>query len=152
MGTDCISKLVEEVYRTQLKLFMGHVRKIIVNGQVLLEVDYSNANGDQMIALLKEAAEIVRSENEKVLILSCFNRKNFVTPDFIRNAEAEVGQLKHLITKQAIVGLSFTQEIILKGLNIFLQRNFKSFKTRDDAIQYLLDNSTEADLPDYYKR
>lgn len=57
------------------------------------------------------------------------------------------------IEKMAFVGLSFTQKILLKGFNIALQRNFRSFETREEALQFMLDkNTTDNDLPDYFRK
>lgn len=132
---------------------MGHVKKIVVDGQAILEIDYSDCHETAMKALVTEAVEIAQTENRPLLVLSCFNEKNYITPSFIRHVEKTVTPVVHLIDKQAILGLSFTQKFILKGLNIFLQRNFNAFDTRDEAIRYLLDkNIRETDLPDHFKK
>jgi hypothetical protein len=43
----------------------------------------------------------------------------------------------HLVEKQALLGLTATQKIILKGFNLILQRDIKAFATKEEAIAYL---------------
>jgi hypothetical protein len=132
---------------------MGHVRKIEIDGATILELDYSDFKEVQMISLLDQAKEFALSENRSFLVLGCFYSNNYLTPAFMRQAEKVSSEILHLITKLALVGLNPTQKLILKGYNIFLQRNFKAFDSREEAIRYLLDKSTtDDDLPDYFKK
>lgn len=132
---------------------MGHVKKLIIAGQTILEIDYADLNEAEMKDLVVEAKNIALAENRPLLVLSIFNNKNYLTPGYMRHTEKSIADVLHLIDKQAIVGLSFTQKFILTGFNIILQRNFETFDTRDDAIRYLLDkDNRETDLPEHFKK
>ena len=132
---------------------MGHVKKIEVDGETIFEIDYSDCNQEQMIALINTAREIALSENRSYLVLSCFNTKNYITPAFLRHAEKATAEILHLIHKQALIGLSPTQKIILQGYNILFQRNFRAFDSREEALRFLLDKkATDDDLPEYFKK
>ncbi len=132
---------------------MGHVKKIECEGRIILEIDYSDCNESEMIAVLNQAQEIGKAENRPYLVLSVVNRKNFLTPNFMKEVKEIVKSNLNLIEKQAIVGLTSTQKIIITGLNIFVQRNFKTFDTKEEAVRFLLDkDSTDTDLPDYFRK
>jgi hypothetical protein len=131
---------------------MGGVRTLQESGKTILEIDYSGANEDGMIALISEAAEKGLARNERVLVLA-LHSKNYITPRFVQHAKSVTQPVIHLIDKMAFVGLNTTQRIILMGYSIFFQKNFKAFPTREEALDYLLNSSTtDNDLPDYYKR
>lgn len=131
---------------------MGEVRKLDIEQQVILEIDYSDCNTEQMISLLSRLRELVLAENKPCLILSCLEQKNFMTPAFVRYAEKVTKENLHRIKKMAITGTTTPQKFIIKGYNILFQRNFKLFDTREEAIRYLLDPTTfDDDLPEYFK-
>ncbi|MBX2968495.1 MAG: hypothetical protein KF803_03925 [Cyclobacteriaceae bacterium] len=131
---------------------MGGVRTIQESDKTILEIDYSGANEDGMIALISEAAEKGLTKNERVLVLALHNN-NYITPRFVQHAKSVTQPVIHLIDKMAFVGLNTTQRIILMGYSIFFQKNFKSFPTREEALNYLLNTATtDNDLPDYYKK
>jgi hypothetical protein len=132
---------------------MGGARKIVIEEQELLEVDYSGAREAEMIDIVVQAAEILEKENKPLPVISIFSFNNYATPAFMGVVRKKLLVHENLIVKQAIVGLSATQKMILMGLNILLQRNFKAFETKEEAVRYLLDkNTTDHDLPDYFRR
>ncbi|MBX2962145.1 MAG: hypothetical protein KF687_06500 [Cyclobacteriaceae bacterium] len=131
---------------------MAGVRKIVIEGKALLEVDYSGAKEAEMINYVLQAAEILKKEDKPLLIITIFGPNNYATPSFMRMVEEKLSEYEPLIIKQAIVGLSTTQKILLMGLNIFLQRNFKAFNSVEEGLRYLLDKSLETDLPDHFKK
>ena len=130
---------------------MGQIRKIEYGNHAILEIDYTGANEDEMMILISQAAEIGFSENKRVLVLAT-HKNNYITGKFLNHAKTVTGDVIHLIDKMALVGLTQTQKLILKGYSIFFQRNFKSFDTREDALTYLISqNTTDNDLPEYYR-
>lgn len=132
---------------------MDRVKEIKIENKIILEIDYSDLKEAGMLQVLDEAKTYTMKFQNPFLILSCFNNKNFITPAFLLRAKQVTFDLIHLIEKHAIVGLSFTQKLILKGFNIAIQRNFKAFDTREEAIRFLLDqDTTDKDLPDYFKK
>ncbi len=117
---------------------MGGVQKLMINDKEIWSLDYSNCKEDGMIALASELTELGLAENKPMLVLAIYNEKNFVTPRVMRHLESVTGRIIHLIDKAALIGLSPTKKILLKGYNFLFNRNFKAFNTREEAIAYLL--------------
>ncbi len=131
---------------------MGGVRKIQINGQEILEVDYSGAKESEMINLVVQAAEILEKESVPLPLITIFGSSNYATPSFMNVLKEKLSKYEPLISKQAVVGLSITQKILLMGLNIFLQRNFKAFNSVEEGLRYVLDIAPEEDLPDHFRK
>jgi hypothetical protein len=122
---------------------MASVSKMVHKGKSIIVVDYSDADEQGMLRVLKEAEELFLNERDCNLLLSIFNERNFTTPTFMLNAETVVSRLLQKIEKQAIVGLNAPKKIILKGFNLVLNRNFKAFDTREEALAYLVSDAPE---------
>lgn len=116
---------------------MNRFRKIYDEPIVYL-IDYSDLKVSEMVDLLHEAKKMMLEKSLKCCLISVFNDRNFATPSFMREAEKVTLDVDHLIQHQAIVGLNSTKKIILKGFNLLLNRDYKSFDSMDDALQYLL--------------
>jgi len=121
---------------------MGEMRRLEYGQKSIIEIDFSDLKEGAMIKLLEDLERLLQTEIRPQLILSCYNEKNFATPKFMRRVEKVTSLNIHLIDKMAIVGLSKTQMIILKGYNFLFKRSFRSFNNRAEAIEYLLDEST----------
>ena len=91
---------------------------------------------DQIIQLVLEG-----NEGEKKLILSC-HANSYVTTSFLRYAEKRTLEVIHRIDKMAFTGTDPVKSIILKGYSLMFQRNFKTFNTREEAIAYLISDTT----------
>ncbi len=116
----------------------------------VLEIDYSDCKEQAMIKLLEALEQEMALKSEPQLILSIYNGRNFATAKFMRRVEDVTARNIHLIDKMAIVGISATQAVILKGYNFMFNRNFRAFDQREPAIAYLLDDSTsDRNPPDY---
>jgi hypothetical protein len=121
---------------------MSGVQKLMIGEKEILSIDYSNCKEAEMIALATELTELGLAENKMILVLAIYNDKNFVTPKVMRNLERLTARIIHLVDKAAMVGLSPTKKVILKGYNLLFNRNFKAFNTRDEAIAYLIDEDS----------
>lgn len=110
----------------------------MINGKAILSVDYSDCKEEEIMALASQLMELIFSENKPSLILSIYNQKNVATPRVMRHIEKVTKQVIHLIDKMAIVGLTPNKKIILAGYNLIFKRDFKAFDTSNDAIAYLL--------------
>jgi hypothetical protein len=113
---------------------MSGIEKIVMGDREILCVDYSNLKADQLIALGSEALEIILKDNSPTYILNAFNEINFATATVIRNFEKINRQAKHLIKKQAMLGLNPMKRVILKGFNLILKRDFQAFELREEAL------------------
>lgn len=117
---------------------MERVHKAIHSHKVILVLDYSGLRPGEMLAVMEEAMNILVHENEPRLILVKFDDKSFISPAFMRRAEQINKKHGHLILNQAFVGLSVIKTFILKGFNLFLGKDYKSFDSNEEAIRYLL--------------
>jgi hypothetical protein len=120
---------------------MNGIQKLMIGGKEILSIDYSDCKEDEMINRISELAEMVFAENKRIVLLSIFNDKSFVTPKVMRHVENRTSLLIHLIDKMAMIGLSPTKKVILNGYNLIFKREFKAFDTRDEAIAYLVDDN-----------
>jgi len=121
---------------------MGEVRKLTFDDRSIIEIDYSDLKEPAMIELLGDLNNLLVDENSPLLVLSIFNEKNYITPNFMRNVEKITGEHIDSVKKMAIVGLTRTQTTILQAYNLKFNRNFKSFSERPEAIRYLLDEKS----------
>jgi hypothetical protein len=114
----------------------------------IVEVDYSDCKEQAMIKLLDALEQEMALKNEPQLILSIAMQE--LCGDWLCGGWKMTARNIHLIDKMAIVGISATQAVILKGYNFMFKRNFRAFDQRESAIAYLLDDSTsDRNPPDY---
>jgi hypothetical protein len=107
------------------------------NGKDVLVIDYSHLKEYVMISLLDSAIKLVMERNMPTLVLSIL-RENYLTPKFIRHLEKELPQVEHLIQRNAITGLTSTQQWILKAVNLWSRKQIWHFVTVDEALEYLV--------------
>ena len=119
---------------------LSNVRKIWHRQKKVLVLDYSDCSGDQMI---ERARSIVLQGNQRVVGLSIFNEKTFISNAFMRHAEKYLPEVDPLIKRQAIVGLSVVQEWILRGLNLWYSKHIHQFNTEEEALQFLTSDSVK---------
>lgn len=117
---------------------MTRVKKIQHKGKEILQVDYSNCRGDEMIAVFEQARAIVLAEQGQFLILSVFNERSFLSSAFMKHVEREIPLVDMYLSKQAVTGLSSIQQWILKGLNMWYKRQVHSFDHVDQAMDFLV--------------
>ncbi|MGC4023477.1 MAG: hypothetical protein QM734_16765 [Cyclobacteriaceae bacterium] len=117
---------------------MDRVSVLKILGKDIISVDYSGCKAEQMIEIFNQAKEIIENSNGGCLILANFER-TFVTPSFMRHAEKEILQVRHLISRNAFINLSRPQLMILKGFRLFIGKDdFLSFGSYQEAIDYLI--------------
>jgi hypothetical protein len=116
---------------------MKKVRTIIHKEKEVLILDYSNCKEVEMIKVFDDAKDFIQRVNKKVVTLSIFNNRNFVTPKFVRHLESELREVDGLITRNSVVGLSITQLWILKGINAWYKKKIFPFKTEKEALNFL---------------
>jgi hypothetical protein len=114
------------------------LRKVLHKNKEVLIIDYSNCKEAAMIELVTLARELVRKENKKVLLLSIFNDKTYVSPRFIRHVEEELRSAEHLIIKNAITGISPVQRWIVKGINLWYTNQIHPVDSVDKALDFLV--------------
>ena len=116
---------------------MVGIEKIQVSGKEIISIDFTGCKSDQMIVIFNQAKELV-SKNENCLVLTNFER-TYIKASFLHHVEKEILEIKHLIKKDAFIGMSFPQRMILNAFKLFLGRKeFLSFDSRQEAIAYLI--------------
>ncbi|MFZ5973531.1 MAG: hypothetical protein ACOYXA_18260 [Bacteroidota bacterium] len=115
----------------------NRIRKITVQGRGILCIDYTGLREAGMIALGTEATHVTLAETEPQCILTCFSN-TYVTPAFVRHMERQVELVRHLILRNALVGLNRPKMMILKGFNLVVRTDFKPFASEAEALAYLL--------------
>lgn len=117
---------------------MPGISFIHVSGKEILVIDYSGCKTDRMLQIFDQAKAEVIAKGEPCRILTDFSN-TYITPDFLRHAEREMQALKHLVTKNAFIGMSRPKRMILKGFALLMgKKEFEAFDTREQALEYLL--------------
>jgi hypothetical protein len=116
---------------------MPGVDLIQVSGREIISIDYSGCKPAEMISIFDQAKEIVLTKKD-CLLLTNFER-SYITPQFLRHAEREMLNLRHLIKKNSFIGMTLPQRMILMGFRLFIGKNdYLAFDNRQEAIDYLL--------------
>jgi pyrroline-5-carboxylate reductase len=114
------------------------LRKEVYKQKEILIIDYSDSKEAGMIETITAAKELILKDNKKVLILSIFNHKNYVSPRFMRHVEKELRDAQHLISKNAITGISDIQRWLVKGVNLWYKDQLHPFDSVDKALDFLV--------------
>jgi hypothetical protein len=108
------------------------------HGKEILVADFSDLKEDQMIALLRELRNKLIDDKKQVLLLIILNDRSFATSGFMNAFRTERREETFpFIIKQAVIGLSETKRIILKGYNLLYNRNIGAFHSKEEALLYL---------------
>jgi hypothetical protein len=107
----------------------------------IIIVDYSGCKEIKMIELVISLGSLIKLRNKPTLLLAIYDERSFLTSKYMRQAEQTTDEVVHLINKIAFVGFSTPRQMILKGYNFMFNKNFKHFDTRDDALNYLLNDN-----------
>ena len=92
--------------------------------------------------LISEGRELFLKEQRPVKVMGIFNERNFITPKFMRHFESDKQEALVFIGKQAVVGLTEPQKMILKGYNMQAGRNIRVFASEQEALSYLNDKAS----------
>ena len=91
-----------------------------------------------MMELGTAATRALLVGGQQQLVLTCY-RDTFTTPAYVRHMEKLAPQVKHLILRNALVGLNTAKMMILKGFNLVAGTDFRPFASEREALCYLLD-------------
>ncbi|MBX2946232.1 MAG: hypothetical protein KF725_10385 [Cyclobacteriaceae bacterium] len=116
---------------------MERIRTLLIQGKEIVAIDYSNLKEADMIALAIDAKKyLMKTEGPKFIINSY--SKTFITPAYVRHMEKDYDEVKNYINRNALVGLNTPKMMILKGFNLLLGTDFRTFATEREAIEYLI--------------
>jgi len=118
---------------------MPGVELIQVSGKEIISIDYTNCKPDQMLEIFERAKQLVISKKEGDCLLLTNFEGAYITSVFMRHAEKEMVQIRHLIKKNSFIGMTFPQRMILKGFSFFIGKEvYLPFDNRQQAIDYLI--------------
>jgi len=104
----------------------------------ILFVDYYGLDGDKLIQTLHEALRIVTLTPGKTLILYNFKGTS-VNQNFMNEAKAtSKPDGESQVEKAAIIGIDPLKALLLNGYNRVTGQKIKSFKSEDDAKEWLI--------------
>jgi hypothetical protein len=117
---------------------MDRVRFITHQGKQILLIDVTNCAAEEVIELLTEVQRIVTAQPPKsVLTLSDLTGAQFSRAAVTRMKEVAVFDRPY-VKRAALVGAQSLPEVFYEALKTFSQREFRKFKTREEAIDWLV--------------
>jgi len=114
------------------------IRFISYKGKQVLLIDASNCTSPEMIQLAGLVPTYVGAEPRgSVLLLADFSGTRFDKTAFESLKEAAVYDRPH-VKRSAWVGAEALPKIFYENLKAFSQRDLPTFKTREEALEYLV--------------
>jgi len=110
---------------------------ITYKGKRILYSDYRGMNTEQMIAQLREEANMIMNEPGKVLNLSNFEG-TVIAPEFMKVANELGKTTEKKIEKSAVVGVTGVKAVLLNSYNMITGGNIRAFKDEESAKEYLV--------------
>ena len=117
---------------------MDQVGFITHRGKQILLMDVTNSGAEKVIERLTEVQRIVTSQpRNSVLTLSDLTGAEFSRAAFTRMKEVAVFD-KPYVKRAALVGAQSLPKVFYEALKTFSQREFRRFKTREEAMDWLV--------------
>jgi hypothetical protein len=117
---------------------MDRVRFITHQGKQILFIDVTNCAAEEVIELLTDVQRIVTAQLPKsVLTLSDLTGAQFSRSAVTRMKEVAVFDRPY-VKRAALVGAQSLPKVFYEALKTFSQREFRKFKTREEAMDWLV--------------
>ena len=117
---------------------MDQVRFITNQGKQILFIDLTNCSAEEVIERLTEVQRIVTAQpRESVLTLSDLTGAEFSRAAVTRLKEVAVFDRPY-VKRAAFVGAQSLPKVFYEALKTFSQREFRKFKTREEAMDWLV--------------
>jgi hypothetical protein len=126
---------------------MERVRFVNHKGKQILLIDLTDCGPDEVIKIASEVQRVVTKQSpQSVLTLTDFRGARFSRAAFIRIKEVAVLD-RPFVKRAAFVGAEGLPNAFYEGLKTFSRREFPRFKTRDDAMDWLVrDNAGKSSM------
>jgi SpoIIAA-like len=123
---------------------MERVRFITHRGKRVLLIDHTDSTAQEMQRTMEEVEYIVTSEPpDSLLTLSDFTGTQFDRETADRMKVVAAKDRPH-VHRAALVGGDSIPEVFYRALESFSSRHFPKFKTREEALDWLTSEDTEA--------
>jgi hypothetical protein len=117
---------------------MDHVRFKTHQGKQILFIDLTNCSAEEVIERLTEVQRMVTAQpRESVLTLADLTGAQFSRAAVTRMKEVAVFD-KPYVKRAALVGAQSLPKVFYEALKTFSQREFRRFKTREEAMDWLV--------------
>ncbi len=118
---------------------MERVRFLEYKGRQVLLLDFANCTDEDVFDMMLEAQKIVTSQPEaSMLTLSDYSSGHFSRAAVLRMKETAARDRPY-VKREAVVGVESMPEALYKGLRDFSSRKFPAFKTREEALAWLVE-------------
>ena len=122
---------------------MDRVRFITHQGKKILLIDFTNCSPEEVTKIAGEVQKIVTARSPKsVLTLSDFTGARFSRAAFTRIKEVAVFD-RPFVKRAALVGAESLPQVFYEALKSFSRREFPRFKTREEAMNWLIKEKEE---------
>lgn len=108
------------------------------NGFEFVFVDYRGLKETDMIKLAGQHADLTILTG--LSFISDLN-DTYATPAFTDHVKSLVTSTSHIPFKGTLLGIDPVKEMILKGLVMFFGANYRALENREEALQFLMDDS-----------
>jgi hypothetical protein len=117
---------------------MDRVRFVTHRGKQILLADLTNCSAEETIEQLAEVRRVVTAQpRNSVLTLGDFAGAQFNREAVTRMKEVAVFDRPY-VKRSALVGTESLPKVFYEALKTFSQRKFRSFTTREDAMDWLV--------------
>jgi len=121
---------------------MGRVNVEEHKGHRVVVADCRNCTPEQLIDVFDEVKEIVTAQPEHSIdTLTDFTGAQFDRDSITRLKEAAAVDRPHVV-RAAFIGVDTLPEVYHKAIENFSARRFATFKTREEALEYLTKDET----------
>ena len=115
---------------------MDRVRFITHQGKQILFIDVTNCAAEEVIELLVQRM-VTAQPRESVLTLADFTGAQFSRAAVTRMKEVAAFDRPY-VKRAAFVGAQSLPKVFYEALKTFSQREFRKFKTREEAMDWLV--------------
>jgi hypothetical protein len=123
---------------------MERVRFISHRGKRVLFIDHTDSTPQEMQRTMDEVERIVTSEPpDSLLTLSDFTGTQF-DREAADRMKVVAAKDRPYVHRAALVGADSIPEVFYRALESFSSRHFPKFKTREEALDWLTSEDTEA--------
>ncbi|OYT28412.1 hypothetical protein B6U98_04950 [Thermoplasmatales archaeon ex4572_165] len=119
-------------------LISKYIKWIERKGGKILFIDYSECKEIDLISRIQEATDYIMQLNEKELHTLIDARKSYANNEVLESLKKSAKTIKPVVEKSAIIGMTETQKIILKVVNMFSNLGLKLFDDLESAEEWLI--------------
>ena len=125
---------------------MDRIRFVNYQGKQILLIDFTNGSPEQVTKIAGEVQRIVTRQSPKSVLIFCdFTGVRFSRAAFIRIKEVAVFD-RPFVRRAAFVGAEGLPNAFYEGLKTFSRREFPRFKTREEAMDWLVKENTGGEV------